>query len=193
MPPVEQLERLADALIARQRRELTSLTDTEEISKDVRERLSSALAKLPEATGKQDEAAVALLEVLWARVAGRDTPEQCCSLLIASGIAMDAITHYVELVGERNEAAEDFTVSCAEVSAALTMWFESDPTLDDRLAMWARRVAGDTVVWTREVLGIEPGMSADSLSAGAEAGAEAVAGRLFAEHSRRMNELKLAA
>lgn len=193
VPDEQRLHALADALVARQRRELTAVAESTEFSDDARASLADAIAALPAATGAQDEAAVALLEVLWARVTGRDTAEHVCSLVIASGIAMDAIAELAKLSGTSIEAHEAFTASTAAIISALEICFAADTKLDDRLAMWGRRVAGDTVVWSREIVGIEPGMSADELTAGAEAGAERFAKALFAEHSRRMNLLKLAA
>lgn len=193
VPDDDRLLALADALIARQRRELTTLIDNDALPAQVRDRLATALEALPAATGAQDEAAVALTEVLWSRISGRDAAEQLASLLIGSGIAVDAIANYRAIGGTGQSPVTDLAASFDATTEALQAWFELDTSVSGRLAMWSRRVAGDTVVWSRELAGIEPGMSADSLVAGAETGAETFAGELFSQHSRRMSALQLAA
>ena len=192
IPEPGRLASMADAIVARQRRELTALAEQGELPEAVRVQLDNAVAALPEATGSQDDAAIALLEVLWARVSGRNTVEHAGSLLISSGIAMDALVEYARMVDSQITQAEEFNASLTELSEALST-LTGDSAVSARLAVWARRIAGDTVVWTREILGIEPGSSADTLAAGAEAGAERLASQLFSNHSRRMNTLNLAA
>jgi hypothetical protein len=147
------------------------------------------------ANGEDSDLVTKQLDELWARVSGRNAYEQLLSLFIVNGIVRDALVGFGELgeppVGLGDEL--DWAPWHDAIVETLKALFERDIHVDDRLAMWGRRIAGDAVVWARQLAGIEPGKSADALVEGAEAGAEKFAGVLLANHSRRMNALKLAA
>lgn len=143
----------------------------------------------------EPDAVTKLLDDLWARVSGRTAYEQLLSLFLVNGIVQDAVLGFGALRTPVVEFGDELDWSGwqDEIVAMLQALFERDIHIDDRLAMWGRRTAGDAVLWTRQFAGIAPGKSADTVVEGAEAGAEAFAGELLANHSRRMNRLKLAA
>lgn len=111
------------------------------------------------------------LDELWARVTGRTPYEQALSLHLVGGIVADALAEF--------GVATEWEAWQQRLVAVLTTVGAADRERRDRLAMWGRRVAGDAVVW------------ATTLRAGVDV--EALAARLFANHSRRMNKLGMAA
>lgn len=136
-------------------------------------------------------------------VHGRDRFERLLSVHLGAGFVRDALRQLVgwELevgridasVADELGALLEWDAAQAPLVEALLALFEEDITLDDRLAMWGRRIAGDAAVWGRELLGIAPGATADSVVAGSEEIVEEFQAGLMAEHSRRMNALRLAA
>ncbi|MGO1542733.1 MAG: hypothetical protein ACTHXA_00145 [Gulosibacter sp.] len=131
-----------------------------------------------------------LIAQLWARTRGRDAHEQLLSVHLNAGFFEDVLRHLGD--GQLDDLIgwEDVQESVVD---ALRKLFELDTKLDDRLAVWGRRIAGDSVLWARQILGIAPGEHPDDVIEGADEIVEAMVKALFAQHSRRMNTLELAA
>ena len=190
--------------------ELTALEREFETS-PVRDRLVAARdefaglsAQLRQSVTGDDAEEVAELGAAFVQaVHGRDRFERLLSVHLGAGFVRDALAQVLEWqleVGEVDEDAAAETRALLEWEAAqaplvdaLLALFDEDITLDDRLAMWGRRIAGDAAVWGRQLLGIAPGATADSVVAGSEDLVAEFQAGLMAEHSRRMNALKLAA
>jgi hypothetical protein len=193
-PAPELLRGIAAGTIRRARASLTDLAselDATAEGEDIR----AVLAALPEAGDDETDEATTHLDALWARVSGRTPYEQLLSLYLADGVVRDALVAYGELRDPVVDLEGDLDWSGwhDEIVNLLRAPFERDKHIDDRLAMWGRRIAGDAVLWTRSLAGIPEGASADTVAEGAEPDAERFAAALFANHSRRMNSLALAA
>ncbi|KAB1643457.1 hypothetical protein [Gulosibacter chungangensis] len=132
----------------------------------------------------------ALLTDLWQDTRGRNHFEQLFSVHLNAGFIEDALGHWGA------EGLEDL-LGWQEAHEVLVgvfkKLFELDNRLDDRLAMWGRRIAGISVLWSRRIVGVEAGQSPDEVIEGADQLVEAMVTELFAQHSRRMNALALAA
>lgn len=191
-PQPQRLRELADGLLRRAR---TSLADIESELASTPEgpRIREVIELVPERDSLESAEAGEQLDALWARVQGRTAYEQLLTLFIALGMAEDALGQYAQLREADISDALGWQPWHDEIVAVLQELFERDIHIDDRLAMWGRRIAGDTMLWARELAGIELGASADDVLDGAEAGAQKFGKELFANHSRRMNQLKLAA
>lgn len=151
-----------------------------------------------------DPAAVAaIVDELRVPIRGRDRFERLLSVHLGAGFVEDAVRQCTALAveagsldaagGEALEQLLGWDEAQAPLVAALQRCFEADTTLDDRLAMWGRRIAGDAGVWARSLLGVRPEQAADEVAEGAEALIEEFLQGYFAQHSRRMNALALAA
>lgn len=202
IPSIERLRALEAAIFLRAEQESARLADTYadsevgELIASARDEFASAVAELNADIPAGDvRTADASVESLRAAVEGRDQQEQLLSLHISSGFAVDAVA---QLLGARAEisgvaaertAAEHITAAHQALVAAVELLFADDTLLDDRLAMWGRRVAGDCAVWARTLLGID----SDEVKPEADETVEWLVSHCFSEHSRRMNELKLAA
>ena len=169
-----------------------------------RDGFAARAARARESAGVDDPVEVAaIVDALRVPIRGRDRFERLLSVHLGAGFVEDAMAESVALLAEggrvsdAERAAFEGLLGWEEAQvplvAALHALFEADATLDDRLAMWGRRIAGDAGVWVRGVLGVRPDQDADEV---AEGGDELIADalqRCFAQHSRRMNALKLAA
>lgn len=136
------------------------------------------------------------LERLQQSVTGRDRAERLLTLHLAAGFAADSLRTLIQwradVEGGRDEQQFELlelTAPMNELVGALSSLFADDTILDDRLAMWGRRIAGDCAVWARTLLGLSTAEAAGE----AEDTVEQLLSTSFAEHSRRMNVLKLAA
>lgn len=144
-----------------------------------------------------------LVAALRASTQGRDRFERLLSAHLVLGFAEDTLRHHVgwlsELVEGDAESVESLSallgwqVPQFELVAALQDCFAEDDLVDDRLAMWGRRIAGDSAVWALTTCGIAPGTPASKVAEGADEPVEEFLRELFAQHSRRMNTLALAA
>lgn len=138
-----------------------------------------------------------LIADLRGRTGGRTHHEQLLSVHLNAAIVEDALRHLAAGHGEDAAAAVEPLLGWQEghdlLRDALKALFEIDNRLDDRLAMWGRRIAGDQAVWARRIVGVEPGRHADEVREGADEIVEPYVAELFAQHSRRMNALELAA
>lgn len=130
------------------------------------------------------------------RVAGRDWDERMVTCHLAAGILRDFYATVVDLLGDAGEPLrpliDDREVQ-HELHAIITERLGGDPHRADRLAMWGRRITGDSLLAVRRALGFPDGTPADDVRDGAEEVVESLAAELMAEHSRRMNALGLAA
>lgn len=130
------------------------------------------------------------------RVAGRDWDERIVTCHLAASILHD---FYVEVLDAHGTAANMLRPMIehddvqGELHAIITDRLRNNLVLADRLAMWGRRITGDSLLAGRRALGIPAGTAADTVREGADAVLERVNARLMAEHSRRMNALGLAA
>lgn len=132
----------------------------------------------------------ALLADLWNNIRGRDRHEQLFSVHLGAGFIEDALRHWG---GEDLEDLLGWSEAHDALVGVFKMLFELDNRLDDRLAMWGRRIAGISVLWSRRIVGVEEGQSPDDVIEGSDQIVEAMVTELFAQHSRRMNALALAA
>ena len=98
---------------------------------------------------------------------------------LATGLPEDA-AHRIAAVFRRPSVG---SLLVAELSAAI----EANPRLAARLAMWGRRVIGDTLLLARSALHFGPNLRSD------EERIEPVLSELIAAHTRRMDALGLAA
>lgn len=130
------------------------------------------------------------------RVGGRDWYERITTCHLAASILHD---FYVEVLDAHGSAADALRPMVAhddvqsELHAIIAERLRGNQVLADRLAMWGRRITGDSLLAGRRALGIPAGTCADTVREGAEAVIDEVNARLMAEHSRRMNALGLAA
>ncbi|RRJ88598.1 hypothetical protein EG850_00135 [Gulosibacter macacae] len=162
-----------------------------------------AAAARAEAPADNPEAVVALVDGLRVPTRGRDRFERLLTTHSNLGFAEDGVRQQLEWLIElgrvdetwqqKFEALLGWDDAQTALVAALKQAFEEDTTVDDRLAMWGRRNAGDAAVWGRQLCGIEPGTRADDVIEGAEEVTVAFLAKFLAQHSRRMNALALAA
>ncbi|MDJ1370578.1 hypothetical protein [Gulosibacter molinativorax] len=132
----------------------------------------------------------ALLADLWRETRGRDQHEQLFSVYLNAGFIEDALRHWG---GSELDDLLGWDEGQESLVAVFKTLFDLDTTLDDRIAMWGRRIAGAAVLWSRRIVGVEAGQSPDDVIDGADQIVEAMVTELFAQHSRRMNALALAA
>lgn len=81
----------------------------------------------------------------------------------------------------------DGTTGREEVAALLAQQIEADPRIGDRLALWGRRIVGDSLLVARSALVLSENKSQDDESI------EPVFSELIATHIRRMDGLGLTA
>lgn len=98
---------------------------------------------------------------------------------LAAGLAPDPGTRIIELLSSRSDEA----VLVGELLAAI----DDNPRLASRLAMWGRRLIGDTMLVARRALAPSENQLRD------EARIEPVFTELIAAHTRRMDVLGLTA
>jgi hypothetical protein len=149
------------------------------------------------------------------RVAGKDWFETLISCHIAAGFIDDFLARLAEGLpkGYAERVAEVLTTdSGAELIATeIAVAIDASPLLASRLAMWGRRLVGDTMLITRYVLEetnpAEAANGAEGSNAGAqtagrlhsfkgaetEARIEPIFNELIAAHTRRMDALGLTA
>lgn len=130
------------------------------------------------------------------RVGGRDWDERMMTCHLAASILRDFYAEVLRAIGDDADALlptiehEDVQ---AELHGIISQRIANNQVLADRLAMWGRRITGDSLLAVRRTLGLRDGVSADDHRPGAEAVLEGVVAQLMANHSRRMNALGLAA
>lgn len=202
IPSIARLRALEAAIFSRAEQEAAKLAD-DFADSNACELIAAARDDFAAAATEVDAAAEAgdirtadmRVDALRLAVAGHDKQEELLSLHIALGFAMDAVALLLGTHTDTNGVAAESTASehigsaQASLVAALEALFADDTLLDDRLAMWGRRVAGDCAVWARTLLGLE---SSESNSE-ADDTVEWLVSHCFSEHSRRMNKIKLAA
>lgn len=132
----------------------------------------------------------ALLSDLWRDTRGRDQHEQLFSVHVNAGFIEDALKH---CGGDELDDVLGWQEAHDALVTVFKRLFELDNRLDDRLAMWGRRLAGIVALWSRRIVGVEVGQRPDDVIDGADQFVEALLTELFAQHSRRMNALALAA
>jgi hypothetical protein len=125
------------------------------------------------------------------RIAGNDWFETLISCHVTTGFIDDFLLRLAEgLPAGSAERVRDVLsadsgaqIIAAEISAAI----DASPQLASRLAMWGRRLVGDTMLITRYVL------EAPAVASEAEARIEPIFNELIAAHTRRMDALGLTA
>lgn len=159
------------------------------------ERNEALLARIAESSGdptprlgRQAE----LLDHFAERVRGRNTEERLLSCYLMSGFLHDLFRALVEgLPGALRAKVEPLTRDEEEQEL---LWklvqasCEGDETVDDRLAMWGRRIVGDAILLVRQMFELGPETADDDREV-----AEAFIARLVANHTRRMSALGMAA
>ncbi|WP_280949937.1 ferritin-like fold-containing protein [Xylanimonas protaetiae] len=127
-------------------------------------------------------------------VVGHGVSTDLCRLLATGLPAADASVVTAALAYEVDEPER--------VTSVVRAATDADPRLASRLALWGRRVVGESLSLCQELLATRPGLAelarrAAAASAGdGEPPADAVAwamGELTAEHTRRMDRMGLAA
>ena len=130
------------------------------------------------------------------RVAGRNWDERIVTCYLAASILHDFYVEVLDALGEEGEPLRA-SIENDDVQRGLhdiiAERIRGDQRLADRLAMWGRRITGDSLLAARRALGIPEGTSAEATREGADAVVEQLGARLMAQHSRRMNALGLAA
>lgn len=121
--------------------------------------------------------------------AGRDWYETVITAYITAGFLDDFFARLAEGLAEPVRAVAVLSGESAEgkLVALLQAAIEADPTLASRLAMWGRRLVGDTMLIARAALVATSDRAAD------EAHIEPVFTELIAAHTRRMDTLGLTA
>lgn len=136
------------------------------------------------------------LDAFATRVGGRDWDERIVTCYLAASILHD---FYEKVLDEHGAEADSLRASIENddvqrgLHDIIAARINGDQPLADRLAMWGRRITGDSLLAVRRALGLPDGTPADDVRAGAEAVIESVTADLMADHSRRMNGLGLAA
>ena len=133
------------------------------------------------------------VDQLWQYVRGRTREERLLTCYLVSGFCDDAVAWIDELHDEVAPVTDPGAPARDALREGIERLFAIDPSQRGRLAMWGRRIAGDCVVWVRMLLGVAPGRSGDEIAFGGERALERLGARLFANHSRRMSALRLAA
>jgi tRNA-(MS[2]IO[6]A)-hydroxylase (MiaE)-like len=125
------------------------------------------------------------------RTSGSDWPETVMSCFLTAGFLDDFFSALAE--GLPKEYAEgvaailDTDDGAAELAALLKAQIEANPRLASRLAMWGRRLIGDTMLLAKSAL------TSSANSAQDEERIEPVFTELIAAHTRRMDSLGLTA
>lgn len=122
-------------------------------------------------------------------IQGADWYEELASIYFTSGLLDDFFGRIVGNFegGERISATIAADAGSAAIVSLLAEGIATDPRLGSRLAVWGRRLVGDTLLIARSVLPhpIDPPKG--------EARIEPVLTELMAEHTRRMDRLGLTA
>lgn len=122
---------------------------------------------------------------------GRDWYEMIFGVYLTAGFLDDFFTRLVgglpKALAKRVEVLLEPDKSADVIVAALRAGIEQDPTLASRLALWGRRLIGDTQLVARSALHGSGNRQSD------EERIEPVLTDLVAEHSRRMDGLGLTA
>ncbi|WP_424464980.1 ferritin-like fold-containing protein [Pseudoclavibacter helvolus] len=131
------------------------------------------------------------------RVLGHDWAQRLLSCHLSSGFFRDFFEEVAEHGGVDYRDALAPVLLTDEQRDQLLPVIEAaihyEDGLGDRLAMWGRRIVGDTVLAIRLALDVPLGTSGDDLVPSGEEQLEKLASVLYAGHSRRMNALGLAA
>lgn len=197
VPDTDALRRLAARALASIERELDALRGgyaALAVEIDVAkaaDQFKGLADRAREIMGDEPDAKLdALLADLWSDTRGRNQHEQLFSVHLNAGVLEDVCSH----LGEgRLDDLLGWQEPQQTLVAVFKTLFDLDSQMDDRLAMWGRRIAGISALWSRRVLGIEAGQRPDDVIDGADQVVEAMLTELFAQHSRRMNTLALAA
>ena len=124
-----------------------------------------------------------------AQVAGSDWREDLLSAYVVFGLLDDFFLHLAAgLPGEFGErSARLLHEDAGERALAVVLQREigADPRLADVLALWGRRLVGDTLLMARSVLSSGPGATDERI--------EPVLTEIIAAHTRRMDALGLTA
>lgn len=122
---------------------------------------------------------------------GRDWYEMILGVYLTAGFLDDFFTRLVgglpKATAKRVEVLLAPDMSADVIVAALKAGMQQDPTLGSRLALWGRRLIGDTQLVARSALHGSGNRQSD------EERIEPVFTDLIAEHSRRMDGLGLTA
>jgi tRNA-(MS[2]IO[6]A)-hydroxylase (MiaE)-like len=122
---------------------------------------------------------------------GADWYEDVMTCLISAGMLDEFFLRLSEGLpaGSARRVAEVYNEASAEelVAAQLRKSIDENPTLAPRLALWGRRLVGDTMLVGRAALAKSPNLITD------EARIEPVFSELIATHTRRMDALGLTA
>lgn len=131
------------------------------------------------------------------RVLGHDWAQRLLSCHLSSGFFRDFFGEVAEHGGHSYREALAPVFLADEERDELVPVIEAaihyEDGLGDRLAMWGRRIVGDTVLAIRLALDVPLGSSGDTIVPDGEEQLEKLASVLYAGHSRRMNTLGLAA
>lgn len=186
----ESLGRAATIAPSTRTKALTGLVATSTL-----ERHKALLAEIERAGGDAADVMqphVALIDEFQRRTTSDDWYESMLSTYVAAGLLNDVFSRLAAgLPGEyRDHVVTAFEAGAAadetEIVAVLSLAISADPKLASRLALWGRRLVGDTLLVARAAI------SASHESADDER-LEPVFTELIAAHTRRMDTLGLTA
>lgn len=136
------------------------------------------------------------IDALTTRLMGRDWPEMLVTCHITAGFLDDFLARLAaglqrDVAGRVIKSLES-DVGASIVADHIIQAIETDPLLGSRLAMWGRRLVGDTMLIARYTLESEK-LTDPSQHDSVEARIEPVFTELIASHTRRMDALGLTA
>ncbi|MGV8969344.1 MAG: ferritin-like fold-containing protein [Microbacteriaceae bacterium] len=136
------------------------------------------------------------IDAMTTKLMGRDWPEVLVTCHITAGFLDDFLARLAaglpkELASRVIQSLES-DVGASIVGGHISRAIESDPQLESRLAMWGRRLVGDTMLIARYTLASDK-LTDPSQHDSVEARIEPVFTELIASHTRRMDALGLTA
>lgn len=122
---------------------------------------------------------------------GRDWQETLLGVYVTDGLLGDFFMRLAQGlpgdVGSRAATMLGSQTASEQVAAVLSQEIEADPTLGSRLAMWGRRLVGDTLLVARSALKLSGNQRSD------EERIDPVFTEIIGAHTRRMDALGLTA
>jgi hypothetical protein len=158
---------------------------------DKHERLVAEIRRRVDSPAEVMEPFTAGIDRYRALVRGADWFEQLASVYLTAGILDDFFTLLAQGlpgdIGPRCVAILDAETARSAITDILSAGIASDPVLGPRLAMWGRRVVGDTLLVARSAIHLTGNPESD------EQRIEPVFTEMIASHTRRMDRLGLTA
>ncbi len=185
-------ETLTDALaLAPTASAKESLAAVADLSLDKQRAIVAELTRLKKDAGREMEQYASRIDSFRIATTGADWSEQLISAYLTAGILDDFYRSLASGlpadVAERMTAVYSAPSGADLVQAQILAAIDADDHLSSRLAMWGRRLVGDTLLLARSALALPQTKLSD------ETRLEPVFTELIAAHSRRMDALGLTA